>query len=297
MIDFIRVHYDDKNQLETFVLDKTKFEKAFTVLEYHSGVIMYPYRVNLENMEIVINEKSGYVKNSIHKLNNLLLEGDEHNYNDFSYSQLCSMIDFLNDNVIDIASNKITQFEFGLNIKIPVKPEDFISKNVLMHNFEKHTAIRKFKGRGYLLEFEHYNYKIKIYDKSKQYRIKKDNILRFEIKFLNSKEFNPLGVYNINDLKDVQVLNKLFNYLLKRYDELLIVDGFSSESISDKDVQKLGMYSSFSYWENLINNNQRQTKMNNKRKYLKMLENYKLLERKNYLREQLIAKFKQLMVN
>jgi hypothetical protein len=297
MIDFIRVHYRDKSRLEDFILNPENFEKIYSVFEYHSEEILYPFKSNLENMEIVVNEKSGYVKNSIHKLNNLLIEGIDHNHNDFNYSQLCSMIDFLNQNIIDISLNKITQLEFGLNIKLPIKAEGFISQNFLMQNFQRHTAIKKFKGRGYLLEFEHYNYIIKIYDKAKQYKISDQNILRFEIKFLSAKEFNPLGVFNINDLKNRDVLKNLFEYLLKRFDELLIVDEFTIEDTSVKDFEILNMYSSYSFWEKLKTQDKRQLKLIHKEKYFKLIEKYSLLKKKMHLRNELIKKFKQLMCN
>lgn len=295
MIDFIRVHYRDKSKLESFILNPEIFQKTYSVLEMHSGEVLYPYKTNLENMEIVVNENNGYVKNSIHKLNNLLLVGEEHNYNDFSYSQLCSTIDYLTENVIDIASKKLTQLEFGLNIRIPMSAEELISQSFLMHNFKKHSSVKEFRSKGYLLMFEHYNYIIKIYDKAKQYNIKDQNILRFEVKFLSSKEFNQLGVFNINDLKSKEVLKNLFQYLLKRFDELLIVDDFSTETISIQDFEKLNMYSSFSFWEKLRNDNKRQSKLNHKKKYTSLLERNNLLKRRNYLRNQLITKFNQLI--
>lgn len=295
MIDFIRVHYSDKRRLEASILEPELFPKIYSVLEMNSTEILYPYKTNLENMEIVVNETSGYVKNSIHKLNNLLLEGDGHNHNDFNYSQLCSRVDYLKDKIIDIATTKLTQLEFGLNIRIPVEAKDLISKSILMHKLERHSAVKKFKGNGYLLMFEHYNYIIKIYDKAKQYGIKDQNILRFEIKFISPKEFNKLGVFNINDLKNKDKLNSLFHYLLNRFEELLIVDEFSIETTSIKDYDKLNMYSSFSFWDKLRNEKKRQSKLNHKKKYLSLLKQYNLLKKKNYLKEALIEKFNQLI--
>ncbi len=297
MIDFVRVHYNDKSNLETFIKEPKNFEKMYSVLEYHSAEILYPYKVNLENMEIVVNDKCGYAKNSIHKLNNLLIEGKEHNHNDFTYTQLCSVIDYLRDNVIEIIDRKLTQLEFGLNINIPVAAKELISKSVLMHKFDRHSTINKFKSNGYLMAFEHNNYIIKIYDKAKQYKLKDQNILRFEVKFLNSKEFNPLGIYNLNDLKSKEVLTNLFEYLLNRFNELLIVDDFSEESIPKEDFEKLNMYSSFTYWDKLNTANKRQVKSNHKVKYFALLEKHNLLKVKNHLRNQLIEKFNQLLNN
>jgi hypothetical protein len=295
MIDFVRVHYSDKSILETFVMENETFESVITNFQYRTSEILYPYKANLGNMEIVINERGGYVKNSLHKLNNLLLAGDGHNYNDFPYSQLCSSIDYMSDNIIDVNEKKITQLEFGLNISGTKKAETIIKKSILMHNLERHTALRKFKGRGYLLEFEHANYIIKVYDKAKQYR-RPENTLRFEIKFTSTKEFNPLGVYNLEDLKSKENLENLLNYMLKRFDELLIVDDITkNRGITARDFDDLNIYSSFAYWSNLSDNNQRQKKMIDKRKYHVLLEKYDLLKTKRTLRALLVEKFEELI--
>lgn len=295
MIDFIRVHYSDKEKLEHFVMSKENFNKVFTVYEYHSETIQYPYKANLENMEIVINDKAAYVKNSIHKLNNLLMSGEEHNYNDFSYSELISITDYLKDNIVGINENKLTQLEFGFNLTVPKKAEIIIKKNILMHNLKRHSALRRFKGKGYLLEFEHSNYIIKIYDKAKQYK-RPEHILRFEIKFLSNKEFNPLGIYNIDDLTNKNNLKMLFKYLMKRFEELLIVDEIPENfQIPEKDIDNLNSFSSFFYWENLSEEDKRQTKMRHKDKYFKLLEKYDLLKTKQMLRNQLVQKFEKLI--
>lgn len=295
MIDFVRVHYHDKSRLEPFVMEKETFESVITSFQYRTSEILYPYRANLGNMEIVINESGGYVKNSVHKLNNLLVTGRDHNYNDFPYSQLCSTIDYLSDNIIDVNEKKLTQLEFGLNISVTKRAETIIKKSILMHNLERHTALRKFKGRGYLLEFEHANYIIKVYDKAKQYK-RRENTLRFEIKFISTKEFNPLGVYNLEDLKSKENLENLFNHLLKRFDELLIVDDITKNGeIKAKDLDDLNIYSSFAYWENLSDNNQRQKKMVQKRKYNALLEKYDLLKTKRTLKALLVEKFEELI--
>lgn len=295
MVDFVRVHYSDKSRLEPFVMRQENFEKVITSLDYHATEVLYPYKTNLGNMEIVINENGGYVKNSIHKMNNLLVTGQDHNYNDFPYSELCSTIDYVSDKIIDVNERKLTQLEFGLNINVTKRAETIIKKSILMHNLERHTALRKFKGKGYLLEFEHTNYIIKVYDKAKQYN-RLENTLRFEIKFISTKEFNPLGVYNLEDLKSKENLQNLFNYMLKRFDELLIVDDITKNiEIKAKDLDDLNIYSSFAYWENLSDNNQRQKKMIDKRKYHALLEKYDLLKTKRTLKALLVEKFEELI--
>lgn len=293
MIDFIRVHYRDKSYLESFILNPDNFEDIYSKLHFHTGEVMFPYKTSLLNMEITVNEKSGYVKNSLHKLYNVLLTNDNHNYNDFGYSDIMRTIAYLESKIIDITLNPLTQFEFGLNIKVPHSAETLISKNVLMHNLERHTTTNKYKGKGYLMAFAHYNYIIKIYDKAKQYQVA-ENILRFEIKFTSSKEFNPLGVYNVNDLRNRDVLNTLFIYLLKRFDELIIVDDFTEETIPESDFNKLSIYSSFSYWQK-FEKLSRQSKMNHKKRFNSLLEKNNLLQTKAMLRNLLVEKFNHLI--
>lgn len=295
MIDFVRVGYRDKNKLEQFVMNQENFEKVYTVLEYHSGEILYPYKTNLENLEIIINEKSGYVKNSVHKLKNVLMSGQDHNYNDFSYSEFVSLMDYLKGNIIDVMETNLTQLEFGLNIDVPKSAKAIIKESILMHNLKRRTALRRFNGKGYLLEFEHYNYTIKVYDKAKQYGLM-ENILRFEIKFKGKKEFNKLGIYNLEDLKNRENLKTLFRYLMKRFDELLIVDKLiGNMQIPEKDIDRLNSFSSFFYWENLSKEDKRQTKTRHKVKYFKLLERYDLLKTKQMLRNQLVQKFEKLI--
>lgn len=295
MIDFVRVHYHDKSRLEPFVMNKENFDRIITTLDYHDAVVLYPYRAKLENMEIVINENGGYVKNSLHKLNNVLVTGEDHNYNDFPYSELCSSIDYMSDKIIDVTEKKLTQLEFGLNINVPRSAKSIIKKSILMHNMERHTGLREFKGRGYLLEFEHTNYIIKVYDKAKQYK-RPENTLRFEIKFISAKEFNPHGIYNLSDLKSKENLQNLFNYMLKRFDEVLIVDDITKiEEITARDLDDLNIFSSFAYWESLTVNNQRQTKMRHRIKYQALLETYDLLKTKRSLRALLVEKFEELI--
>ncbi|EKT4553153.1 hypothetical protein JE945_002336 [Flavobacterium psychrophilum] len=294
MIDFVRVNYQDKNRLEHFVMNKENFKKVYTVLEYHSGEILYPYKTNLSNMEIVINEKGGYVKNSLHKLNNLLMTGEEQNYNDFGYSELCAITDYLKDNVIDVMETKLTQLEYGFNINVPRSAESIIKETVLMHNLKRHTALRKFDGKGLLLEFEYDNFIIKIYDKAKQYSLD-ENKLRFEIKFKKAIEFNKLGVYNLTDLKNKEILGNLFKYLMKRLNELIIVDNYSENlEIEKTDIDKLNAYSSFMFWETMTRKT-RNDKSEFKTDYFKLLEKYDLLKTKNMLKNQLVQKFEKLL--
>lgn len=293
MIDFVNVRYHDKSRLEEFVLNPKNFEKVFVTKEYHSQAEMYPYKAKFENIDISITDKQAVVKNSLHKLFNLLNSNEEHNHNNFSYSQICEMIDCLKDKVIDVDRTKLTQMEFGFNIEIEGKAEELIRQSVLMHKLEGHTLLDNYDGKGYLKSFVHNDYLLKIYDKSKQFKIKQRNILRVEIKYRNAKAINRFGIFNLENLKDKGKLELVFVDLMKRFDELTIVDTYQErEDIPDEVKAKLDAFSSFNYWQAF---NNAQTKMMHKRKYEKLLEEYNLLNEKANIRTQLIDKFQELI--
>lgn len=293
MIDFVNIRYHDKSRLEKFVLNPKNFEKVFVTKEHHSQAEMYPYKAKFENMDISITEKQAVVKNSLHKLYNALNSEKEHNYNDFSYNQICEMIDYVKSRVVDANKTKLTQMEFGFNIEIPVKAEELIKQSVLMHKLEGHTLEEYYDGKGYLKSFVHNDYLLKIYDKSKQFKIKQRNILRVEVKFRNAKALNRLGVFNLEDLKDKEKLKLLFDELVKRYDELTIVDAYQERNdIPDEVKTKLDAFSSFNYWL-MFNNGQ--SKMRHKRKYERLIEEYNLLNVKANIRTKLIDKFQELI--
>ena len=108
MIDFIKLHWQDKDRLQSYVLKEGNFEAVNMVLEKHSGQIKYPYTTHFTGMKVGLTQKSGYVKNSLHKSYNILKTGIEHNFNDFTYSNICEEIDYLSSRLVDLSKSRIT---------------------------------------------------------------------------------------------------------------------------------------------------------------------------------------------
>ncbi|HTO16631.1 MAG TPA: hypothetical protein VLZ83_12730 [Edaphocola sp.] len=295
MIDFIRLKYQDRDKMEMFLTSSDNFEHCYQRIERHTGEILYPYKVYLHKMELCVNPESVFGKNSLHKMANYIEHKEDHNYNDFSYKRLCNTIDYLNRKVIDSCSAKITQLEFGLNILTPVPAKKIIANNVLFHKYGLHNVDSNFNGKGKYKQFEYSNFYIKIYDKAKQYNLDA-NILRFEIKYKSSKSFRPFGVNTLSDLKNKTVLSNLFNDLIKRFDELTIIDEIPAD-VSEKDKKELTSYLSFNHWEKLSERKNRNIKKVQIKKFIHLLEKNNLLKTKRILRNRLIAKFKQLLNN
>lgn len=293
MVDFIKVIYKDKSTVESLIYNPDIFKELEVILDYHTGEIKYPYRAKLDIMDIAVSKNRFTIKNSIHKLYNSLSGYGNQNYNDFGYSNLCYAIDYLKEKITGIGAIRLSNLEFGLNIIVPKSAEDLIKYNIYMHQLKGFNHDKEFKGKGKLKEFVHSNYSIKIYDKAKQFGLT-ENILRFEIKFTKSIEFNKLGVYNLKDLKNKNNLNRLFDYLLKRFDELTIIDDYSHLTIEEKTT--IEAYSNFIHWEKLTRAN-RNKKSKEKKEFNKLLVNHNLLTLKKELRVLLQKKFSELINN
>lgn len=295
MIDFVRIHYKDKSVFEPYVDNEENFKNVFKVLEGNSGEILYPYRAKLGVMDIVVTEKGGYVKNSLHKLYNYIHKKEDMNHDNFEYSKLCDTIQLIS-RIPRLTQTSLTNLEFGLNIRVDRPAEVILKKSVLMHQYEGYNHNRKFNGKGELKQFDHANYLIKVYDKAKQYKLPY-YLLRFEVKFTRRRDFNKAGIYNLDDLKNKDNLKELFKVYMMRFDEMQIIDAISEESIGSEDLQKLSMFKNPSYWEEDIKEKSGTYKMRRRNEFNVLIEKYNLNSTKKELRRQLIEKFNYLINN
>lgn len=299
MIDFIKLLYTDKRSIEGFIDGSNTFMNISQNLNIRTGVIGYPKKTTLKNMSVVISENSAYVRNSIHRLYNVIHSQEEHNHNSFTYSMLCDTIKFLDKNLIDLSFAQVQQIEFGLNITTVISPEEIIRRNVLMHKFKNYNHNIKYYGntKAELKQYDYYSYFIKVYDKGKAFQLEA-YIFRFEIKLMKKRDIQNIGINSIFDLTDRMKLRKLFLLLMKRYDEMIIVDEFYDNiTITLEDRNKLNNYRNSIFWEEEIRDKSRQTKAYHKKQFQRILEKYNLLNIKKYLRNQLVQKFIYLMNN
>lgn len=297
MIDFIRMNYKDKSQIEPFICNVDNFKELRVVLEQHSGVIEYPYKTYLETIDITVTEKNVCVMNSLHKLHNHQNKKGNRNHNDFKYSELEKTIDFLQENLINLEQSNLSKLEFGLNIELDIPAEYIIRNNIMMHQFKIHNHNKKFEGKGEFKQFDHSNYDFKIYDKAKQYKLP-NNVIRFEIKHKRSKSFNPLEIYNITDLKSKDFLQNLFEDLMKRFEELTIIDSYKNNSNIPENIRTaIETYISYNFWELLSTRSLRNKKRQERMKFNQLLIENNLLKTKTELRNKLNYKFQNLINN
>jgi hypothetical protein len=298
MIDFVKLHYTDKTKLENFIVNEKNYEELEMILEEGTGDIRYPYRTQIGNMHIVISKKTAHVKGSVHKHWNFVQLGKEQNYNDYMYSNFIETVNLLSPKIIEFESTKITQLEMGFNLVTSINPSNILNNNLVFHRVKIHNVDSPFKEDGKYIQYTYNQYYIKIYDKGLQNDLFGQNILRFEVKFVSSKLLNSLGCNCLNDLKNKDVLRSLFEYVLNKFDELVILDEFSEKSnITDKDKILLDKYTNNRFWKVDLLNKSRTTKSKYLKHFKELINKHKLNSLSNELRLQLIDNFNYLLDN
>lgn len=295
MVDFIRIYYHDKQELELLVKNPNQFSTLFNVTEVNSQKAGYPLKTSLGSMDIIVRENKAEIVNSLHVLYNYLHSNEKHNHNDFSYSMLIEMIDSLSKEIPGSTATKISRLEFGININTELPAKDIIRNNVLMHKDTMHNENNKYSGKGELKRFIHTDYHIKMYDKQLQFGLLK-NTLRFEIVFIKSRLLNSLGVFTLNCLRHKANLRKLFLYLIKRFNEIVIIDDF--DSIKNKvDLCLLYKFTNPLYWKSHVTKRTTQTKYNHRKKFEEVVNKYGLTSIKSAINNELINKYVFLINN
>lgn len=136
---------------------------------------------------------------------------------------------------------KLLNIEFGLNL------EPFGDINKLLDGLVEHKG-KKFdsSSNGNFRECEHSDYKIKIYNKSEQCKLQKPK-LRYEIHFNKMRKLRPMKIETLKDLIDHDWTSSIIDYLLKIWDEVLLIDYTLDAEFNIKRISWLNP----NYWKSL----------------------------------------------
>lgn len=288
------------------MLDKEGFDfrtiegetiKLRSVFDIATGEIQeFPKSGRFHNMEAKLTEKSSYIKGSLHKMYNSHYGLGMQNYNDFSFCQAKESIELLCSNLcVNPEFTKITNLEFGFNIRLPYDPKIFIENSLLMFDFEDHTINEKFNGKGNYKEFKKSDYSIKIYNKSKQYDCK-DYILRVEIKIIKKRILEKMSIYSLSDLLETSAFYSLIEFLRERFDKLLIIDSLAmKKALKANQINMLKNYTNPHYWLNLKQSVKTNTYYKRRRQCHAHVNDYALNKSKKLVAGLIESKFKSLM--
>jgi hypothetical protein len=294
MIDNVKIFVKNKERFEERIEKKGLMELTNKLSILTGEVMEYPKKGSDSNLQISINEFSATILGSLHKYKNLLEDNGEQNHDDFNFCQIQEVIRGLIKKYNIEKDTLLTNLEFGFNLAVSKDPKTIIDSNVLMNNFKSPNKNLKFKGTGDYKEFQLTDYRIKIYNKSKQYKLK-DNILRVELKIIQKRLLQSLGIHCLEDLLDKEVLKRLFKLFIEKFEGLIIVDDFDPKIIPEKDYNKLNKYTNPNFWIRIKSEKSPKQIYTLKKDFTHILNKYKLLEMKGEIRDKLNSKFLELL--
>jgi hypothetical protein len=294
MIDNLKIYSTNKDEFENHIIsnrivDLKQFYEPFT-----GEIKPYPLKGKKLNLEIAINEKTASLTGSFHKYYNLENDLGLQNYNDFNFLQIKLTTEQIIETFKIAKSTSITNLELGFNILINENPQKYIDNYLLMYDLKAPNRNEKFLGKGDYKEFRKTDYYMKIYNKSKPYKLD-ENILRVEIKIIRKRLLELLGVYTLEDILDGEILKNIFELLMQKFEGLTIIDEFSEVKIPPDELERLKNYMNDNYW---IRIKQRKTskQIYSLKKDFRMLQmKYSLNKTKDEIRLKLHLKFNELI--
>lgn len=294
MVDHVKFFALEKQRLENHIVNN-KVIQLVSPFDIQTGEIMeYPKRGKDFNLDISLTKQSSYIKGSLHKYHNIRIDKGDQNYDNFSYSDIKYEINDLLFKYELGDSNYLTNLEFGLNIAVSKDPQLIIDSNVLMNKCYPPNKDTKFSGKGDYNEYQTDSYIIKVYNKSKQYKLD-CYVLRLELKIIKKVYLNKLGVFTLEDLLNKDTLKRLYVDLKSKIEGLVIIDMFDNKIIPIQHLNRLNEYMNPNYWKRLkpIKTSKQIYKL--KKDFKLLLEKYQLLETKKEILLKMDSKFIELL--
>lgn len=261
MIDYIKIKLlkiDVNNLLKNKKLD------FITDVSESTGEISTKRIATFHYCKITVYD-SGIVlfQGSVHKLFNSIKEIKAPNYNKVKIYKGFNGNDFSLNDILEVKSILCELFncqpqqmifqniEFGMNCILDINIDLFI-KGLLYHKgiYFEHRFNKSYA------EVKHQRYRIKIYNKGKQYKMQKP-VIRLEFSINKMEEIKDLKINSFNDIntKTLNLFNKL---LLKRLDEVLHYDYTTKKKeLSKTDNRLINQYSNSVYWLDMLKPNER----------------------------------------
>lgn len=183
-----------------------------------------------QRIRYCLQDSTTTIKCSLHHLYNCIFNGlPKTNYNQFRQIDLLDTINYIEDlTTIDAEDFRVSSYEFGLNIPLPMNVEELFANNLIdFLDYKDHCAPIYSKFSMY--KFNTSNKVYKFYDKGAQVRLNKptfsEQILRIEARFKNHRTIsNQIGINTLEDLAKKEVWEKQFEVLLKMLERLVILD-------------------------------------------------------------------------
>ncbi|OBQ56514.1 hypothetical protein JJL45_13165 [Tamlana sp. s12] len=295
MIDFLKIRINDKEDFESFVQSNTAFKKTYKAYSNEDG-LFYPIVGKVYNMEFRITKTEAVISGSIHKFYNNISGLGNINYNDFTLMDFYSAIDYLCDTfLIDKTKTTITNLEFGFNVLINKPSSYFIEQSVQMFDFQPYdNRITTRAGTSFKI-FKKSDFSIKIYDKGKESKLEQKNLLRIELKIIQKRFLNNIGVNSLDQVDEIAV-SRLFKAFVERYNKLLIIDSVSPwNALETHERVFYENYTNPCYWVKLRDTKSSQEIRKDKKKIMSFIKKIGYDSTKTQIQELISSKYHQLL--
>jgi hypothetical protein len=228
MIDYIQIKFVHKYFDNWFYPIKSEFKEIPTKRDKY-------FVKRFKNLVVEVYPKSKTIKveGSLHRYFN----GGTHNHNDFDrvalYDTIVEVCQILNTAP---QNAHIHGIEFGINVRTPFNPS-FVLEHLLSLNTETAKKDQEFYFDFY--EFDFAKYRFKIYNKSQQHKLDFD-LLRVEVHVKKMQWLASKGslLKTLEDLQQLQHLQKLGEILINCFDEIIIAEPLETSTMTAKDAHQ-----------------------------------------------------------
>lgn len=248
-IDFYTLMNPDTGNLKDWAQDD-----GYTIsVTKHEG--------NLNGYGLYVTEVKRESKGSVMPLNYLTLRGSLHknyfgneNHSRFTWMDLQSEISRVSKKLLLAeTASRLTNLEIGLNIEVPFSVYKFLEDNLISFKGKPFNFYDPKDGfsLGFYCPLSHY--KVKIYDKGDQYRLRK-NLMRFEVHFTKMQTLNRFGIKHLSDLRDREKIFSLKTLLLNTWHGVLLCDdtiSLDKPGLKPKEIQLLLDGKNPKFWQQL----------------------------------------------
>ncbi|MEC3966794.1 hypothetical protein [Flagellimonas halotolerans] len=275
------------------------FNSELLKVELNTGEILKTETKNYEGIEFILvphspqKSEEGTERLEIRFKPHYWFNNDQHNANDFTpYQAIDTIQRFISlFHIHHLEHFKVVNLEYGLNFILDGYGKELISfpiyhiKNEFNRDKENYYSKKAYsvnkKGKAndkYLL--------LKFYSKGFQYpEYCHEDTLRFEVKTKRSKRINPLGIFHLGDLLNIEPYYKMKADIIANARMVLIIDTEPSlNNLNNREANKLKEYSNSSFWFNTLNQKRPSAFYEKKKTYLSYLDksgnnlNKKLIE-------------------
>lgn len=287
MYDFIRLETSSESYLKRLLKSPLLADKT-VLLNTDTGGLAGKMKNQYKGLTFeLFNSGRIVIYGSLHKYFN----SGKHNYNDFGNKELREVLNDLKFNFgNEILNMKVTALEFGLNLNVPFSPKRFIDRCISFSYIERSPILKTdCKGFDKGISFNLTDYRIKIYNKSKQYS-RPENILRLENKYLRNRAFKSTGIIQLIDILKSESIDFLFADLYNNIKQVIYKEDFNEKAFSMNDQRIYSDCINPMLWSNW----NKVKRSNKKNQYQNIIKKHALSSDKEMVLKEMKLKFEAL---